>query len=105
MDGYAEAITTAIENLVCLDADYADVDAALIAAGSLVPANYQNWSAVADAIDAIVYGLNITQQSAVDGYAQAIATARVAGKTDADIRALVKTLHAKRAEPFEGVTQ
>ena len=29
---------------------------------------------------------------------QAIATARVAGKTDADIRELVKALHAKRTE-------
>jgi len=31
-----------------------------------------------------------------DYEAQAIATARVAGKTDADIRELVKALHAKR---------
>jgi len=40
-----------------------------------------------------------------DYEAQAIATARVAGKTDADIRELVKTLHSKRTELFAGVTQ
>jgi prophage regulatory protein len=40
-----------------------------------------------------------------DYEAQAIATARVAGKTDADIRELVTALHAKRTEVFEGVTQ
>lgn len=40
-----------------------------------------------------------------DYEAQAIATARVAGKTDSDIRELVKSLHAKRTELFEGVTQ
>jgi len=36
---------------------------------------------------------------------QAIATARVAGKTDADIRELVTALHAKRTELFVGVMQ
>ncbi len=40
-----------------------------------------------------------------DYEAQAIATARVAGKTDADIRELVKALHAKRTELFAGGTQ
>ena len=40
-----------------------------------------------------------------DYEAQAIATARVAGKTDADIRELVTALHAKRTELFVGVTQ
>lgn len=33
-----------------------------------------------------------------DYEAQAIATARVAGKTDAEVRELVKVLYAKRAE-------
>jgi len=36
---------------------------------------------------------------------QAIAAARVAGKTDAEIRELVKALHAKRTEAFAGVAQ
>lgn len=40
-----------------------------------------------------------------DYEAQAIATARVAGKTDAEIRELVKGLHAKRIEVFEEVAQ
>lgn len=40
-----------------------------------------------------------------DYEAQAIATARVAGKTDVDIRELVIALHAKRTKVFEGVTQ
>lgn len=36
---------------------------------------------------------------------EAINAARVAGKTNADIRELVKALHAKRTELFAGVTQ
>ena len=32
----------------------------------------------------------------------AIITARIAGKSDAEIRELVQTLHAKRVEAFEG---
>jgi len=40
-----------------------------------------------------------------DYEAQAIAAARVAGKTDAQIRDLVNTLHAKRTEVFTEVTQ
>ena len=32
----------------------------------------------------------------------AIVTARIAGKSDAQIRELVQTLHAKRTETFEG---
>ncbi len=40
-----------------------------------------------------------------DYEAQAIATARVAGKTDADIRELVTALHAKRTELFMGAMQ
>ena len=35
----------------------------------------------------------------------AINAARVAGKTDAEIRELVKALHAKRIDLFAGVTQ
>lgn len=34
-----------------------------------------------------------------------INAARVAGKTDAELRELVKALHAKRTEVFEGVMQ
>lgn len=34
-----------------------------------------------------------------DYEAQAVATARVAGKSDAEIRELVKALHAKRTDP------
>ena len=40
-----------------------------------------------------------------DYEAQAIATARVAGKTDSEIRELVTALHAKRTMVFAGVTQ
>ncbi len=40
-----------------------------------------------------------------DYEAQTIATARVAGRTDAQIRELVKALHAKRNEAFVGVIQ
>jgi len=40
-----------------------------------------------------------------DYEAQAIAAARVAGKTDAQIRDLVNALHAKRTEEFTEVTQ
>ena len=40
-----------------------------------------------------------------DYEAQAIATARVAGKTDAEIRELVTALHTKRTAIFEGAMQ
>jgi len=40
-----------------------------------------------------------------DYEAQAVATARVAGKNDSEIRDLVKALHARRTEVFAGVTQ
>jgi prophage regulatory protein len=36
---------------------------------------------------------------------KAIISARVAGKTDAEIRELVNALHAKRTELFSGVAQ
>lgn len=40
-----------------------------------------------------------------DYEAQAIAAARVAGQSDAQIRDLVTKLHAKRTEAFAGVLQ
>ncbi len=103
VDGYAEAIEAAIENLIYLDADYSAVDAAIIAADLLTPANYQNWSAVADAIDAIVYGLDITQQIIVDGYAEAITTAiESLLYLDADLTALNAAIDTTAAY-IEGV--
>lgn len=100
---WAVNIYNARNALTLNEANYAAVDAAILAAGSFVPANYQNWSVVADAIDAIVYGLNIAQQSAVDGYAQAITTAiENLIYTDADLTALNAAIDAN-AIYIEGV--
>jgi len=52
-------------------------------------------------------GVAISQRSKgwPDYEIDAINAARVAGKTDAEIRELVKALHVKRTEAFAGVTQ
>jgi prophage regulatory protein len=50
-------------------------------------------------------GIAIGQRSKgwPDYEVQAIATARIAGKSDDEIRELVKALHAKRLELFQGL--
>lgn len=53
-------------------ADYSGVRTAIARAGELNPANYEDFSGVTDAIDAVDYNVVITQQETVDAMADAI---------------------------------
>ncbi len=75
VDGYAEAIVNALKKLEFKDADYSRVDTAIAKANKLDSKKYENFSAVKDAVDAVVRGKNITEQDTVDGYAEAIENA------------------------------
>ena len=55
-----------------LPADYTKVDAAIAKANALNKDNYKNFSAVEDAVNAVVRGKNIAEQDEVDAMAQAI---------------------------------
>ena len=55
-----------------LPADYTKVDEAIAKANALNKDNYKNFSAVEDAVNAVVRGKNITEQDEVDAMAQAI---------------------------------
>jgi hypothetical protein len=93
VDSAALAINNAITGLVYRNADYSGVTTAISAAGALNPADYKNWPAVQAAIDAVVYGLDITNQSTVDGYAAAINTAiNNLVYVDADLSGLISAL-------------
>ena len=72
VDAMAAAIERAISNLVFKPADYAAVDAAIAKANTLNENDYIDFSAVKAALDAVVRGKNITEQSEVDAMAQAI---------------------------------
>ena len=56
-------------------ADYTKVDAAIEEAGLLNKEEYKNYNAVEDAINAVVRGKTIAEQTTVDGYAAAIENA------------------------------
>lgn len=56
-------------------ADYSKVDEAIAKANALNKEDYKDFSAVEDAINAVVRGKNITEQTEVDGYATAIENA------------------------------
>lgn len=73
VDGYAFAIESAIDALVYRDADYSKVNAAL----AKIPADLSTYTeasakALADAKRAVILGKNITEQAAVDEYANTI---------------------------------
>ena len=53
-------------------ADYANVDAAIAKANNLNKDDYKDFTAVEAAINAVVRGKNITEQSEVDAMAKAI---------------------------------
>ena len=72
VDAMAKAIEDAIAALQYKDADYTKVDAAIAKANELNKDNYKNFSAVEDAVNAVVRGKNITEQDKVDAMAQAI---------------------------------
>ena len=68
----AEAIEGAIAALQYKDADYTKVDAAIAKANALIKDNYKDFSAVDDALKAVVRDKNITEQAEVDAMAKAI---------------------------------
>ena len=78
VNAWALQIYSARNALVFNPADYTGVDYAVAAANALNPAVYQNWTAVNAALNSVIYGLNITQQTQVDEFAADI-NAAVAG--------------------------
>ena len=72
VDAMAKAIEDAIAALQYKDADYTAVDAAIEKANALNENDYKDFSAVKAALDAVVRGKNITEQSEVDAMAKAI---------------------------------
>ena len=72
VNAMADAITAAVNALTYKDADYTKVDAAIEKANALNENDYRDFSAVKAALDAVVRGKNITEQTEVDAMAQAI---------------------------------
>ena len=72
VDAMAKAIEDAIAALQYIDADYTKVDAAIAKANALNKNEYKDFSAVEAAVNAVVRGKNITEQSEVDKMAKAI---------------------------------
>lgn len=73
IDSYGENISKAVDNLVYLPADYSAVNAAL----AKVPSNLtiytqESVDTLNNAINSVVWDLNITQQNQADEYAKAI---------------------------------
>ena len=72
VDLMANAINDAIAALEYKDADYTAVDEAIALANSLNSDDYKNFTYVETAINNVVHGKNITEQSSVDLMAKAI---------------------------------
>ena len=72
VDAMAKAIEDAINALVYKDADYAKVDEAIAKVNALNKDNYKDFSGVEAAVNAVVRGKNITEQSEVDKMEKAI---------------------------------
>ena len=72
VDAMAKAIEDAIAALQYKDADYTKVDAAIAKANALNKDNYKDFTGVEAAVNAVVRGKNITEQSEVDAMAKAI---------------------------------
>ena len=68
----AKDIEDAIAALQYKDADYTKVDAAIAKANALNKDNYEDFSAVEAAVNAVARGKNITEQDKVDAMAKAI---------------------------------
>ena len=75
VDAMAKAIETAIAALQYKGADYTKVDAALAKANALKKDDYKDFSAVENAVNAVVRGKTFKEQDEVDAMAQAIETA------------------------------
>ena len=95
VDAMADVITAAVNALTYKDADYTAVNAAIAKANALNKNDYRDFSAVTTAIDAVVRGKNITEQSEVDAMAQAIEGA---------INALVRRSSGGSSSPSYSVT-
>ena len=72
VDAMAKAIEDAIAALQYKDADYTKVDEAIAKANALNKNDYKDFSTVESAVNAVVRGKNITEQSEVDAMAKAI---------------------------------
>ncbi len=72
VDAMVKAIEDAIDALQYKDADYTKVDAAIAKANALNKNDYKDFSGVETAVNAVVRGKNITEQSEVDKMAKAI---------------------------------
>ena len=72
VDAMAKAIEDAIVDLQYKGADYTKVDVAIAKANALKKDEYKDFSGVEAAVNAVVRGKNITEQSEVDAMAQAI---------------------------------
>ena len=72
VDAMAKAIEDAIATLQYKDADYTKVDEAIAKANALNKNDYKDFSGVEAAVNAVVRGKNITEQSEVDAMAKAI---------------------------------
>ena len=72
VDAMAKAIEDAIATLQYKDADYTKVDEAIAKANALNKKDYKDFSGVDAAVNAVVRGKNITEQSEVDAMAKAI---------------------------------
>ena len=78
VNAMAQAIENAIADLQYKDADYTKVDAAIAKAKALKKDEYKDFTAVETAVNAVVRGKNITEQSKVDAMAKAIEDALAA---------------------------
>ena len=72
VNAMAKAIEDAIDTLVYKDANYTEVDNAIAKAEALNKDEYKDFTAVEAAINAVVRGKNITEQTEVDAMAKAI---------------------------------
>ncbi|MEI3381593.1 MAG: hypothetical protein V8R43_08845 [Dorea sp.] len=72
VDAMAKAIEDAIAALQYKGADYTKVDEAIAKANALNKDDYKDFSGVESAVNAVVRGKNITEQSEVDAMAKAI---------------------------------
>ncbi len=72
VDAMAKAIEDAIAALQYKDADYTKVDEAIAETNALKKDNYKDFTAVENAVKAVVRGKNITEQEEVDAMAKAI---------------------------------
>ena len=72
VDAMAKAIEDAIAALQYKDADYTKVDAAIAKANALNKNEYKDFSGVEAAVNAVVRGKNITEQTEVNAMAKAI---------------------------------